>query len=248
MVVLLFLWVILVLSLPKISPMIAEIIYPVKSSQVEKLEENLIRQSVEHEMDANLRQLYDNTMTEFGFAGSGISVPGRTDAEQRAQESYDSQKRPIVDGYQRKISEEIRKLREDYENRRATQATISMNLSRISPVSCYTYVTSEVSLTGVLEMNNLLQNASRFQSEVNEDVYDKYTVRSYGGTKGGTATMIQEVPGFNPKTAPVPQMHYDFLSLASTLRAEWVDILLLVLFNLAFFAGSYVSFNRYDVR
>ncbi len=45
-----------------------------------------------------------------------------------------------------------------------------------------------------------------------------------------------------------PQFRYAFPRFEETLRATAPDILLLVFFNLVFFAAAYVSFTRYDVR
>lgn len=123
-----------------------------------------------------------------------------------------------------------------------------MNLSRISPVSSYTYIVSEFAATGVLEMNNLARNADRFQNEVKDNIYDKFIVRKYGGTDGATATQSHVVPGFDPNKIDPPQLNYHAIGLAEALVSEWLDILLLIFFNILFFAASYVSFLRYDVR
>ena len=56
-----------------------------------------------------------------------------------------------------------------------------------------------------------------------------------------------DAPGFDPSKEPVPQLHYQPASLDKALRREWPDILLLF-FNLVFFAAAYFSFTRYDVR
>ncbi len=45
-----------------------------------------------------------------------------------------------------------------------------------------------------------------------------------------------------------PAFRYPFPAFEETLRATAPDIVLLVLFNLIFFAAAYFSFTRYDVR
>ncbi len=247
-VVLLFIWAVLVLTLPKISPMLAEIIYPVNSPMVVRLQEDLARQNLEKEYDLRKRELYDRVLAQYGFTGRGISVPGRTDAERKAQEAYDDQKKPLDEEASKRISEETRKLREEYKNMRATQASIAMNLSRLSPVSCYTYIISELSSTGVLEMDNFVANAERYQDEVKQNLYDNFLIDSYGGTNGGTAVMIHEKPGFEPGKAAVPQLSYHRIGYLDGLRAEGPDVVLLVLFTIVFFAAGWAAFSRYDVR
>ncbi len=56
-VVLLFVWTVFVLSVPKISPMVAEILYPVESQQIENLREALVRKNLEAELDQRRREL-----------------------------------------------------------------------------------------------------------------------------------------------------------------------------------------------
>jgi len=46
----------------------------------------------------------------------------------------------------------------------------------------------------------------------------------------------------------IPKFQMQGSILADTFRAIWIDLLLLVLFNLLFFTGAYVAFLRYDVR
>jgi hypothetical protein len=45
-----------------------------------------------------------------------------------------------------------------------------------------------------------------------------------------------------------PKFRYEFPGFAETLKSTAPDLILLVLFNLIFFAAAYYSFIRYDVR
>ena len=243
MVVLLFLWTILALSLPKISPMLAEVIYPVKSQQVLDLQKRLIRRDIEKELDQKLRELYDQVVG----TTSGFGTP-QTEEEQARLDQYNQAKVPLEEEYHGRMAEEIRKIEEDYVNRRNVQGAIARNFSRLSPVSCYTYFITEISGTGTLEMANLRENAERFQQTVKETIYDSFIFNRYGGTSGSTMTMVQWADGFNPSEASVPYLQYRLTTMSDALQAEWVDIVLLVLFNAAFFIASYVRFIRYDVR
>ena len=247
-IALLFVWTICVLTLPKISPMVAEIIYPVKSQQVINLQKMLVRQNLERELDKKRRELFDRMKTELGISTLGASVPGRTPEERGANAKYDDAKRPLDLEYNQKIAAEMKKVDEEYAIKRNTQAAISMTISRISPVSSYTYIVSELAATGVLEMNNLMQNADRFQTEVKENIYDKFIVKSYGGTGGGTATSITYEKGFDPEKIDPPRLNYHTIGFVDALQAEWLDILLILLFNVLLFAACYLSFLRYDAR
>ena len=243
-VVLLFVWTVLVLAVPKISPMLAEVVYPVKSQQVANLQKELARKSLEDELDQKRRELYDRIVG----TSAGISSTPATEEERKARAQYDEEKILLEEAYQRRIAEEIRKLEQDYINKRNIQGGIARSFSRLSPVSCYTYLITEISRTGVLEMANFRDNAQRFQQEVKETIYDKFIIRQYGGTSGSTVSMTNWAEGFDPQKVSVPQFQYRVTTLSEALQAEFVDIVLLVLFNAVFFAASYMCFLRYDVR
>lgn len=248
LVALLFIWSVLVLSLPKISPMLAEILHPVKSQQVNELQKLLVRQNLIKELDGKRRELYDQCAIAHGVQPIGIFPPGRTDAEKKMLTAYEEGKQALEQQYEQHINVEIRKLEQEYENQRNTQAAIAMNLSRLSPVSCYSYICSEISQTGVLEMHNFVDHAKRFQAEVKENIYNKFIIKIWVGTSGRGATSVDRAEGFDPEKVAVPQLNYQHTALSKALQAEWVDIVLLFLFNVVFFAASYVGFLRYDVR
>ncbi|MDZ7292415.1 MAG: ABC transporter permease [candidate division KSB1 bacterium] len=266
LVIALFAWTVFVLSLPKISPMIAEILYPVESQQVLNLRKTLTRENILKELDKERRDLYERVLTDFGLSFQGaiaLGTKGPLSPEQRkffglsseeadklfrANAKYGELVKPMEQKYNERVSMETKKLENDYIHRRNIQAAIAMNLSRISPVSCYSYVVAEIAGTGVTETNNFQRNADRFQNEVKENIYDKFIIYRYARASGSEAWDMDYAEGFDPKAASVPHLNYQQIPLSAALQAERMDILLLFLFNVLFFAASYVSFLRYDVR
>jgi len=145
--------------------------------------------------------------------------------------------------YKQRMAEDIKRVEQDYGGRRNLQYSLATNLSRISPISCYSYVVSALSDTGIHEPDNFARNAQRYQSQVEEAVYDRYNVRvgNIGIGHGPDQFNIYHLP-------PVPDMVYTRSSLAEVLGASWPDVLLLVLFNVLFCALAFLGLNRYDVR
>jgi ABC-type transport system involved in multi-copper enzyme maturation permease subunit len=249
MITLLFIWTALVLSWPKISPMIATILYPVKPQQVNNSEKQLARQNLENELDRARRELFDDIVTSrFGLTFDQIHKE-TTEIVTKAKKAFGQARATLDKKYEERISSELKKIDREYLIRRNAQSAIARNLSRISPVSCYTYIVTEVSATGILELGNFLENSERFQQRVKQQLYDKGIHEWYGPTKTKGAWRIDtSVPGFDPEKQPVPHLSYKPTTLNRVLRTEWIDILLLFLFNIFFFAASYVGFLRYDVR
>jgi len=248
LVALLFVWTVLVLSLPKISPMIADILHPVKSVQVVELEKSLVRENLARELRNKRAELYNKIVAEYAlenpFEAVRAEAMNKSEKGKKVEATYFEAVKVLEQQYEQRINEETRKIEQEWDNHRNAQAAIAMNLSRMSPVSCYSYIVSGISGTGVPEVRNLIVNAGRFQDEVKANLYDNFIVRWYGNY----VTTFDFKKGFYPQKAPVPQLNYRHTTLSEALQAEWVDIILLLLFNIAFFAASYVSFLRYDVR
>ncbi len=141
---------------------------------------------------------------------------------------------------QRRIASELMKIEQDYRNRRNIQFSIAMNLARISPVSCYAYVVSGLSGTGVTEPDNFVRNARMFQEDINQIFYDKVFYMF------GRQRRAEGFNGFDPLS--FPDMRYRYLNLTEAVQMHWPDILLLCLFDVLFCALALIRFNRYDVR
>jgi len=246
-VALLFVWTLIVLSLPKISPMIAEIIHPVKSQQVMNIQRSIFRESLEKKRNQELRELYGILASNLGLNPNRVFTQGNSDEERMLLQAFDSSRNMVEQKYEGEINQGLRKMDEDYENSQSVQVSIGMNLSRLSPVSSYAYIVSDICATGAMEVGKFRENARRFQDQVKESLYDKFIIKSYT-SESGSATSTSYAPGFDPRNIRAPQLEYRHTSMAEALGREWVDILLLFLFNIVFFIFSYAAFLRYDVR
>lgn len=89
-----------------------------------------------------------------------------TELGQKANAQYEQEFAPIAERYQKRLAEALRWLEQDYRRRINVRSSSAMNLSRISPVSSYTYVVSELSGTGVTEPDNFDLSAQRYQNQV----------------------------------------------------------------------------------
>jgi ABC-type transport system involved in multi-copper enzyme maturation permease subunit len=159
---------------------------------------------------------------------------------QELKAKYDPQVEHLFNECQRRIGSELNRIEQDYRNRRNIQFSISMNLARISPVSCYAYIVSGLSGTGVAEPDNFVRNAWMFQEDINQILYDK-VFYIFGQQK--------RTEGFNvDDPLYFPDMRYRYFNLAEALKIHWPDIFLLCLFDVLFCALALMKFNRYDVR
>ena len=245
LIILLVLWTMFVLVIPKLSPMIAEIIHPITSQQVWAIERHNAEEALITERDNRLKELYERIRNDLSPMQDGV---WERETQDMVMATYDEEKIPIENEYAERIATTVRGIDTGYTNERRAQLTIARNISRLSPVSCFQFILSEIAGTGLMEVDNWQQAAEQFQDQVTQDVYDKFDVRVYAGFSG-SSTYSDVVDGFDPETAPVPQMNdYRPVHVVDALGMVWPDLLLLALYTVLFFAGAFVKFIRYDVR
>ncbi|MBN1506706.1 MAG: ABC transporter permease subunit [Sedimentisphaerales bacterium] len=241
-------WVILVLGIPKISPMIAEVVYPIESRNVANLTQKIAREEIEEEFRQKKERLYEACRAEFGLELGTVSSSARTEPEKKAYARYDREAASLDRDREARIADTVRQIEQDYRNRRNVQTSVAVNLSRLSPISCYTYLVSSLSGTGTAEPDRFAANADRYQQEVKRTIYDNFVIKRYANTSGSSATSVDTVDGFDPSRASIPDMAYLHTTVVEALCGGWADVLLLVVFNVVFFAVAFVRFNKYDVR
>ena len=240
-------WVMAVLGIPKMSPMLAEAVYPVESRNVVDLAQRIAREDIEREYREKKSDLFRQCRTEFGITHGNITTRPKDETEKKAYAKYDREVGALESECQRRIADAIRKLEQDYRNKRNIQASLAVNLSRLSPVSCYTYLISGLAGTGRAEFHKFTENAERYQEQVKAAIYDNFVIKIYR-LGGSSASSSNTVEGFDRSKATIPDMTYEYTTMAETLRAGWIDILLLFVFNILFFAVAFWRFNNYDVR
>jgi ABC-type transport system involved in multi-copper enzyme maturation permease subunit len=247
----LFIWVIFVLVVPKVSSMIARVVYPIKAHQIVTIEKQMVKSSIEKEFDNKRKTLMEGILVDNGLDPQNVPFFSMSEnpAVMKSLKQYDEEVIPLETEYRERISNAVKKIEQDYQNKKNTQTAISINLARISPICSFTHIVSEISGTGTGEIENFTKNAQQFQQQVADEIYNNYSYKKYlfGGMGIGMANKKDE--GFDEKKIAVPHLvNYKHITLTQALRLSWVDILILLLFGILLFAASFVSFLRYDVR
>jgi len=267
-IVLLFLvWVILVLGVPRISPMIAESLCSTESQTAVSTNKQSVADDIENEYYQTKRQTIDvkwqeedkemwRTVSEMSkdimarVRSSGREPVKEDSAEvnkflkarnRELEDKYRPQVARLCEEYRKRLAKEIKRVEHDHRDRMSVQHSIATNLSRISPMCCYAYIVAGIASTGVAEPDNFIRSAQRYQDLMEEILYSKFIMRAKDSW-----TLVE---GFDHGKPPaIPDMTYVQPTLAGAMRAHWLDVLLLGLFDVLFFALAFVRFNRYDVR
>jgi ABC-type transport system involved in multi-copper enzyme maturation permease subunit len=223
-IILLLCWVFLFGIFPRLSVILSQVVYPVKSQQLVALEKNLIRVENEKECEAEVGKLLESS------SSSGLSEKETTDRQEVIREEF---RASLVSKFQ-KVESEI-------EKKRNTQMLIASNLARLSPVSCFIRPLAEMSHTGLLQYQTFKEEVSHFEQTLNKEIYSKYKIRRQ---KGGSANVNFE----GDQAVAPPKFQYSLMSLQSVVKDVLPDFILLAIYNILFFAAAFVAFLRYDVR
>jgi ABC-type transport system involved in multi-copper enzyme maturation permease subunit len=249
-VILLFIWVLFFAVIPKTSPLLAQMLYPVPSQKTINDEKRLARQNLEKELNAMRRD-----MLESSFADQGIGVDQPTFQNYRSNpniskafQAYDEKIGVIEKEFQAEMVSTMHKIDQEHQLKQQKQENIGKLISRISPVSCYVYLITEISATGLLEMENFAKYSQFFQEKVQNQVYQKFEMNTYifgenvwrtGGNRSNVNSDEIEIPHLET---------YERVSLANTVIENMFDVVMLLFYLMALpFLGFYV-FDRYDVR
>jgi ABC-type transport system involved in multi-copper enzyme maturation permease subunit len=230
MVVLLLVWVVLVILIPSFGRIISDV--SGKAPNPTELERKL--GEISAEMWSNTSRFGERAGNWAGNVNNPMNNPPARGRLRTAETNAKNQ------------------AREDYHNKMLVQAFIGRNLTRFSPTVLYQRASEAVAGTGINHCVSLLKQVKEYQAELKEyirskDAEDPLSLHLIFPEVNSAAAWntISHAP---VDFATVPKFQQRNVALGQSLESAVWDIGLLVLFNLVFFAGAFVSFLRYDVR
>lgn len=220
---LLALWVLLALVVPNLGPYLAEVVSPVPAVG-----------TVERDIALRSKQISDSYQADWG------SVRRRMRGLDREQRSaLFAEIRAARDKMQKEINEVTADVVRDFESRLARQTDVARVLTRISPVASFVYANTDIGATGVRHEERLVKHLRTYQREFVRFVMEETEGAGGFGWDGADEDYsIDDLPRFEYRTD----------DLGVRLDARIIDVLLLVLFAVAFFMAAFVSFLRSDVN
>lgn len=224
--VLLFLWVVIVMVIPKAAVIVAGQARPIPSVH-----------EITAKKDAYLQQIQSESQKEV----RDWVTKNQADAAKDPKGFQDRFKQYIQD-YQQEATNKIDQnnvaLERDYQQKKRAQQSLAVNLSRISPASALTFGSMTLARTGVDEYDRFLASVRAYKP-----IYTKWI-----NSKMGQSINFQTGEQVKIDIQDMPQHVYAQERLSGSLVRTIPDFVLLVVMIIVFFVGAYVSFLRYDVR
>jgi ABC-type transport system involved in multi-copper enzyme maturation permease subunit len=238
MITLLAVWVGLAMVLPKASVVASRLLLPVRSQQVVDLEKAQVRAQSGRELETAVRELARTSPGVQGLSASEYFK--RKNASDPTVADYEERQTELNAEFAARLNTQLDRIDAEFERQRARQAALARNLSRLSPVSCFIHVLAEVAGTGFVEESAWRSTRSRFKQLLDREIAPKTGARRFGDVTYGKLDL--------DRNAPAPRLAAESVPLERRLAAVWIDLALLGVYGLLFFAGAHVAFLRYDVR
>ena len=245
----LFVWVLLVLVVPNLSPYVASFLSPTPSRikvsrEIDRLEDverdNLGRKLVEENRREVLKQ-YPVLAERLSEA----EVKKRVAEDPEYRKAYEAARAANQQGWDeanRIQGAKTEVLREDLRQKEEAQTGLARSISMASPMADFTYLATELSSTGMRNMLHVIELAK---------VWDRVFYGEYRPKK--LAEMKVKDPTGDPWNTAVdmadsPRFRYTEEGLEGRIKAALDAFAVLAVYAVALFAAAYMSFIRYDVR
>ena len=143
------------------------------------------------------------------------------------------------------MSEFAGRINEERSNRESVQQKLALGIARVSPTSVFSLVAAQLAGTSLELEHRYRESANRYQEQ-----FAQFRQEKTGDAPGvmfriGTEEEEEPEP-IDPHELPV--FEFQRPSAAETVSGSLLDLGLLIGFNVLFFAGAFVAFLRYDVR
>jgi len=168
---------------------------------------------------------------------------------QEVMTQFSSFMRELSSTRQEKIDAFTERVNEEYINRKNRQEEVALALSRISPTSVFTLASTELAGTSLGLQNRFMESAKDYQNIYGNFITEKTGSEGHSGFRMVMVTTDDE--GEEPETLDpneMPKFEFAKTSLKTAASNSFLDLGLLVLFNLLFFGGAFAAFLRYDLR
>jgi ABC-type transport system involved in multi-copper enzyme maturation permease subunit len=225
--VLLFIWVIFVTIIPKLSVMSAGRLKPIPSVH-----------EITAKKDAFLQQIQGGAQKQVMDWIKENSAMAAKD-----QKGYQEKFKKFLEDWQQdltsKIDENNAALERDYQAKKKSQERLAINISRISPASALTFSTMSFARTGLDEHERFLASIRAYKPIFTKWANAKMMRTIDFSGSGQTAKVVLD---------DMPQHKFEPETLSKSLARTIPDFGLMLFLIIVFFAGAYVSFLKFDVR
>ncbi len=232
-IVLMFVWVCLVLMVPNVSPYIANLVSPVTPREV---------------VEGNVREGVGNALARFQTEMRKVfhSMRGQWRRRGTSGEAARQELENKMDELGQQLREDINQVSEQqsrmFRRELARQIAVTKAISRLSPVSSYVYIVTDLAETGVHQQMRFAKTLRDYQFE-----FRTYLDEKTGGNLKGARRMFHGGRDRGFDISDMPLFDYSPEPLSTRWNRCLLDFVLLGVAAIFLFMLAYVKFLRADV-
>jgi ABC-2 type transport system permease protein len=239
LVAILLVWILLQVAMPRLSDMVASLVYPVPTETVVSMQKSVVVKTVDNETARALGRQYE--------ALFGRGTPYRSDPEPASRRpDWEAFKTDLETRAAERKATQLMEIESAYQREKARQRTISVNLSLISPSAAFTRLIADICGTGEIDRGRYLEAVRAHQQTLDAALYNHVhrttVIMPSGGTSSGSS--IDQL--IDPKA--LPAFAFSRAGVGDALAGNWGSLVSLAFWLIIPFAAAYVRFIKYDVR
>jgi ABC-type transport system involved in multi-copper enzyme maturation permease subunit len=236
--VILIIWAALQLIVPKMSDMVARLVYPVRTETEVSLEKSLLTRSIDTEMAKELGR-------QNGAIFSNLPAAVGKNPDSPERKKWDAVRSEIEQRAHDQKAIQLGAIDETYQQQKHRQQNLAINLSLISPSAAFAQFIADVCGTGELERAKYIEAARAHQKALDNELFSKVK-RTLMVFPDGQVALAFDAKPMDPQK--LPKFSIVPASLAETFKVNWRSLFSLVFWSVAPFAIAYIRFLKYDVR
>jgi len=237
--ILLVIWILTIQVIPRASVLLAA-----RSVNVPSVDE------IDYKKSTLAIQLSD----EFHESLMSVEIPAKADPDYDPMLAFSNYMDSLSNIRETKMNELSARLSEERHNKQKHQESIAFTLARISPATQFTLAATHLAGTSLSLKNRFYDESHEYQDAYGAFIKDK-TGMNPGGMLRIKTEITEEGDGAEAEQKPeqidineMPEFAFSNYDFKKSLESAVVDIGLLSILNLIFFAGAFIAFTRYDVR
>ena len=255
--VLLLIWVVWTLVIPKGSVILASQFIQVPSIHQYRMQSSQVQRDIELNFIPYLKKIVmENPAPRSPKIEPGTPSGKREEIIAQYRKTFSEWKakhQALLDEHKARMDAEKKvesaRMEKDYHNKQERLAKLALGLSRISPTSIMTLASMNIAGTGIESQEHFLNLARAYK-----DIFTSYLKskeETLGRIKFFSLLKDRSRPTTKQKTVDISDMpifKYQKESLSDVMGRVNIDLMLLAVLAVVFFVGAYVSFLKYDPR
>jgi ABC-type transport system involved in multi-copper enzyme maturation permease subunit len=230
--ILLVVWIMAVLIVPRASVLLAA-----RSVEVPSVDKISAQKAI---FSSQLWQEDKEKMSSFR--------PEKSDDPEAMVNQFNRFMDDLANKREEKMNEYAERLNEERSNKLVQQEKLAFTLARISPSASLSIATSHLAGTSLELKEHFKEEAENYQK-----AYASFIKEKTGMNTGGRVMMfkVKNEDGEEPESidpTELPQFNYNEITLASSVGYAVKDMGILAIFNMIFFMGAFLAFRKYDLR